>query len=142
MGAALFVLAPPFRYVLPVHRPDSGHQAWFALLGAAAVGALVAAIAGRRRGWLVAAASALVGTLLSLARAAAPGPPFYPEYLGWAYAASGMLYFFAFTFPPAALGALAAELALDLLPKGRFRRRSRHRRSRRRRPGAPGAHDR
>jgi hypothetical protein len=42
-----------------------------------------------------------------------------------------MLYFFAFTFPPAVLGALAAELALDLLPKGRFRRRSRHRRSRR-----------
>src|SRR5215218_2584664 len=56
VGAALFVLAPPFRYVLPVHRPDPGHQAWVALLAAAAVGALVAAIADRPRGWLVAAA--------------------------------------------------------------------------------------
>ena len=130
VGAALFSLAPTFDPVLPDERPDSGLPVWIALGGAAAVGALISAISDDRRGWLVAVASALVGALMSLVHVAAPGPPFYPDGFGATYAASEILYFFVFTCPPAALGALAADLALDLL-RGRLWRRSRHRSSRR-----------
>jgi hypothetical protein len=61
----------------------------------------------------VALASAFVAALLSLAHVVAPGPPPpLPEDFGFAYAASNVLYFFVFTGPPAALGGLAAGLAL------------------------------
>jgi len=130
VGAAVFSLEPLFDSVLPDDRPDAGNPVWIALGGAAAVGALVALIAGDPRAWLLAAAGALVGALLSLVHVAASGPPFYPDDSGAAYAASGVLYFFAFTGPPAALGGLAAGLAFDLLGD-RIRRHSSYRSSRR-----------
>lgn len=124
VGAAAFSLAPPFDPVLPGARPDDGPPVWAALGGAAGVGAVVVLIAGDRRAWLLAAAGAALGAILSLVHVVAPGPPtLYPADFGWAYAASGVLYFFAFTAPPAALGGLAAGLALDLRAARRSSRR-------------------
>ena len=55
--------------------------------------ALIVLIAGDRRAWLLAVASAFVGSLLSLVHVAALGPPVLPDDFGVAYAASSLLYF-------------------------------------------------
>ena len=116
VGAALFAFAPVFDPVLPADRPDAAAPLRFALGGSVAVGALVVLIAGDWRAWVLALASAFVAALLSLVHVVAPGPPPppLPEDFGLAYAASNVLYFFAFTGPPAALGGLAAGAALAL----------------------------
>ena len=114
VGTAFFALAPFFDPVLPDDRHQNPLPVWIALGGAAVVGALIVLIAGDRRAWLLAVASAFVGALLSLVHVAALGPPLLPDDFGVAYAASNLLYFFAFTGPPAALGGLASGLALDL----------------------------
>jgi hypothetical protein len=113
-GAALFAFAPVFDPVLPADRPDAAAPL-LALGGSVAVGALVVLIAGDWRAWVLALASAFVAALLSLVHVVAPGPPPpLPKDFGFAYAASNVLYFFAFTGPPAALGGLAAGAALAL----------------------------
>ena len=115
VGAALFVFAPVFDPVLPADRPDAAAPLRLALGGSVAVGALVVLIAGDWRAWVLALASAFVAALLSLVHMVAPGPPpTLPEDFGPAYAASNVLYFFAFTGPLAALGGLAAGAALAL----------------------------
>ena len=77
-----------------------------------AVGALVVLIAGDWRAWVLALASAFVAALLSLIHVVAPGPPPpLPDDFGLAYAASNVLYFFAFTGQLAALGGLATGAA-------------------------------
>jgi hypothetical protein len=114
-GAALFAFAPVFDPVLPADRPDAVTPLRFALGGSVAVGALVVLIAGDWRAWGLAPGSAFVAALLSLVHVVAPGPPPpLPEGFGPVYAASNVLYFFAFTGPPAALGGLAAGAALAL----------------------------
>jgi hypothetical protein len=126
VGAALFALAPVFDAVLPDDRPHAELPVRIALVGAVLVGALVVLIAGEPRAWLLALASAFVASLLSLVHVVAPGPPPpLQEDFGWVYAASGVLYFFAFTGPTAALGGLAAGLALNLVPPLRMRRHPR-----------------
>jgi len=83
-----------------------------ALGGSVAVGALVVLIAGDWRAWVLALASAFVAALLSLIHVVAPGPPPpLPDDFGLAYAASNVLYFFAFTGQLAALGGLATGAA-------------------------------
>ena len=124
VGTALFALAPLFDPVLPDDRPDTGLPVWIALVGAVAVGVLVVLIAGSeaRRAWLLAVASAFVASLLSLVHVAAPGPPLFPEDFGVVYAATNVLYFFAFTASLAAVGGLLARVALALVPPLRLRR--------------------
>ncbi len=114
-GTALFAFAPVFDPVLPADRPDAAAPLRLALGGSVAVGAVVVLIAGDWRAWVLALASAFVAALLSLVHVVAPGPPPpLPGDFGFAYAASNVLYFFAFTGPLAALGGLAAGVALAL----------------------------
>lgn len=115
VGTALFAFAPVFDPVLPADRPDAAAPLRLAFGGAVAVGAVVVLIAGDRRAWVLAPASAFVAALLSLMHVVAPGPPPpLPVDFGLAYAASNVLYFFAFTGPLAALGGLAVGAASAL----------------------------
>lgn len=77
---------------------------------------------------LLAVAGAFVASLLSLVHVAAPGPPLFAEDFGVAYVASNVLYFFALTGPPAAVGELLAGTALALVPNLRLRHPRRSRR--------------
>ena len=121
VGMSSFIVASQYDPILPDDWTSTMLPVWVALGGSAAVGALVALITGHREAWKLAMASAFAGALLSFAASLAFGPPLLPDDFGVANAVFEVLYFFAFTGPAAAVGALLVGFALDRV--GSLRRR-------------------
>lgn len=121
VGTAIFAVVPYFDPVLPDDWVNTMLPFLVGLGGAAAVGALVVLIAGRREAWRSAVASALAGAVISsliygIALKPLPGAGFDLGFM-----LSDALWVFVFSGPAALIGAVPVMLALDFT--GFLRRR-------------------